>query len=163
MTSPTLLTRLKKWDTHLILVVLLTVFAIGPLFQPGFFWGAHDARHSVYFLYEFDRSIAEGILYPRWSPDITFGYGYPLFNIYSPLAFYMGEAFHLVGLDLLWAIKIVFAASFVLSGVCMYLFVTTSVTSTYVVPLPNLWPWSSSPSSCGLSTRPWSTLVRWPS
>ncbi len=119
----TVFTKLRNWDTYLVLVVLLTVFVIGPLFQPGFFWGAHDARHSVYFLYEFDRSIQEGILYPRWSPDITFGYGYPLFNIYSPLAFYLGEAFHLLGLDLLWSIKMVFAVSFVLSGVSMYLFV----------------------------------------
>ena len=112
-----------RQDTNLILVAALTVFAIAPLLQPGFFWGAHDARHSVYFLYEFDRSIQEGILYPRWSPDITFGYGYPLFNIYGPLAFYLGEGFHLLGLDLLWAIKMVFATSFVLSGVTMYLFV----------------------------------------
>ena len=115
--------RLRRCDTNLLLVVALTVFAIAPLFQPGFFWGAHDARHSVYFLYEFDRSIQDGILYPRWSPDITFGYGYPLFNIYGPLAFYLGEAFHLLGLDLLWAIKMVFATSFVLSGLTMYLFV----------------------------------------
>ncbi|HUS70786.1 MAG TPA: 6-pyruvoyl-tetrahydropterin synthase-related protein [Anaerolineae bacterium] len=115
--------RLRRCDTNLLLVVALTVFAIAPLFQPGFFWGAHDARHSVYFLYEFDRSIQDGILYPRWSPDITFGYGYPLFNIYGPLAFYLGETFHLLGLDLLWAIKMVFATSFVLSGLTMYLFV----------------------------------------
>jgi hypothetical protein len=115
--------RSRQIDTNLILLVALTVFAIAPLCQPGFFWGAHDARHSVYFLYEFDRSIQDGILYPRWSPDITFGYGYPLFNIYGPLAFYLGEAFHLLGLDLLWAIKMVFAASFVLSGLAMYLFV----------------------------------------
>jgi hypothetical protein len=115
--------RLRRCDTNLLLVAALTVFAIAPLFQPGFFWGAHDARHSVYFLYEFDRSIQDGILYPRWSPDITFGYGYPLFNIYGPLAFYLGEAFHLLGLDLLWAIKMVFATSFVLSGLTMYLFV----------------------------------------
>jgi hypothetical protein len=115
--------RLRCCDTNLLLVVALSIFAIAPLFQPGFFWGAHDARHSVYFLYEFDRSIQEGILYPRWSPDITFGYGYPLFNIYGPLAFYLGEAFHLLGLDLLWAIKMVFATSFVLSGLTMYLFV----------------------------------------
>jgi hypothetical protein len=115
--------RSRQIDTNLILLVALTVFAIAPLCQPGFFWGAHDARHSVYFLYEFDRSIQDGILYPRWSPDITFGYGYPLFNIYGPLAFYLGETFHLLGLDLLWAIKMVFAASFVLSGLAMYLFV----------------------------------------
>jgi hypothetical protein len=106
----------------LVLVLLLTIFAVAPLFQPGFFWGAHDARHSVYFLYEFDRSIQDGILYPRWSPDITFGYGYPLFNIYGPLAFYLSEFFHLLGLDLLWSIKMVFATSFVLSGLTMYLY-----------------------------------------
>jgi len=115
--------KLRRCDTNLILVLALSVFAIAPLFQPGFFWGAHDARHSVYFLYEFDRSIQDGILYPRWSPDITFGYGYPLFNIYGPLAFYLAEAFHLLGVDLLWAIKMVFATSFVLSGLTMYLFV----------------------------------------
>jgi hypothetical protein len=106
----------------LVLVLLLTIFAVAPLFQPGFFWGAHDARHSVYFLYEFDRSIQDGILYPRWSPDITFGYGYPLFNIYGPLAFYLSEFFHLLGMDLLWSIKMVFATSFVLSGLTMYLY-----------------------------------------
>lgn len=117
------LSKIKDFDINIILVVGLSVFAIAPLFQPGFFWGAHDARHSVYFLYEFDRSIQDGILYPRWSPDITFGYGYPLFNIYSPLAFYLGELFHLLGLDLVSAIKVVFALAFVLSGVTMYLFV----------------------------------------
>jgi hypothetical protein len=116
-------TRIDARHVSLILVALLAVFAAAPLFQPGFFWGAHDARHSVYFLYEFDRSVQEGILYPRWSPDITFGYGYPLFNIYGPLAFYMGEVFHLLGLDLLWSIKMVFAVSFVCSGLGMYFFV----------------------------------------
>jgi hypothetical protein len=117
------LSKVKGFDVSIIFVISLSVFAIAPLFQPGFFWGAHDARHSVYFLYEFDRSIQDGVLYPRWSPDITFGYGYPLFNIYSPLAFYMGEVFHLLGLDLVSSIKMVFAVAFVLSGVTMYLFV----------------------------------------
>ncbi|MDH4209106.1 MAG: 6-pyruvoyl-tetrahydropterin synthase-related protein [Anaerolineae bacterium] len=116
-------TRIGPRQISLILVVVLTVFSVAPLFQPGFFWGAHDARHSVYFLYEFDRSIQEGILYPRWSPDITFGYGYPLFNIYGPLSFYLGELFHVLGLDFLWAIKMVFAVSFVCSGLAMYLYV----------------------------------------
>ncbi len=115
--------KIKGFDVNIILVILLSIFAIAPLFQPGFFWGAHDARHSVYFLYEFDRSIQDGVLYPRWSPDIAFGYGYPLFNIYSPLAFYLSEVFHLLGLDLVSAIKVVFGLAFILSGVTMYLFV----------------------------------------
>ncbi|MFQ6001643.1 MAG: hypothetical protein ACE5LG_08235 [Anaerolineae bacterium] len=113
----------RRVDPYLILLLLFSLFAIAPLFQPGYFWGAHDARHSVYFLFEFDRSIQDGVWYPRWSPDFAFGYGYPFFNIYGPLAFYMGEAFHLLGLGFVSAVKSVFAFSFLLSGVTMFLFV----------------------------------------
>ncbi|MFB0546802.1 MAG: glycosyltransferase family 39 protein, partial [Anaerolineae bacterium] len=110
-------------DYYLLSVIFLSVFALGPLLQPGYFWGAHDARHSIYFLFEFDRSIQDGIWYPRWAPDFTFGYGYPFFNIYGPLAFYIGEAFHLMGFDFVASVKIVFGLAIVLSGVTMYLYV----------------------------------------
>ena len=115
----------KGWtiDPYLLVTLLLTVFALGPLLQPGYFWGAHDARHNVYFLFEFDRSIQDGTWYPRWAPDFTFGYGYPFFNIYGPLAYYVGEVFHLVGFDLVSSVKIVFGLSIVFSGLSMYLFV----------------------------------------
>jgi hypothetical protein len=113
----------RRVDPYLILLLLLSLFAIAPLFQPGYFWGAHDARHSVYFLFEFDRSIQDGVWYPRWAPDFAFGYGYPFFNIYGPLAFYMGEVLHLLGLGFVSAVKSVFAFSLLLSGVTMFLFV----------------------------------------
>jgi hypothetical protein len=93
------------------------------MLQPGYQWNAHDARHSVYFLFEFDRGIQDGSLYPRWQPDFAFGYGYPFFNIYGPLAFYAGEALHLAGLPLVDAVKAVFALSITLSGLAMYGFV----------------------------------------
>ena len=115
----------KGWriDPYLLLTLLLTVFALGPLLQPGYFWGTHDARHNVYFLFEFDRSIQDGIWYPRWAPDFTFGYGYPFFNIYGPLAYHVGEVFHLIGFDFVSSVKIVFGLSIVFSGLAMYLFV----------------------------------------
>ncbi len=109
-------------DIYLLSTLLLTIFALGPLLQPGYFWGAHDARHNVYFLFEFDRSIQDGIWYPRWAPDFTFGYGYPFFNIYGPLASYVGEVFHLIGFDFVTSVKIVFGLSIVFSGLAMYLF-----------------------------------------
>jgi hypothetical protein len=114
----------KGWriDPYLLLTLLLTIFALGPLLQPGYFWGTHDARHNVYFLFEFDRSIQDGIWYPRWAPDFTFGYGYPFFNIYGPLAYYVGEVFHLIGFDFVSSVKIVFGLSIVFSGLAMYLF-----------------------------------------
>ena len=114
---------MKRIDPYLGLLILFSIFAIGPLLAPGYFWGAHDGRHSVYFLFEFDRVIQDGIFYPRWLPDFTFGYGYPFFNIYGPGAFYVGEALHLIGFDFVTATKIVFALAILLSGPAMFGFV----------------------------------------
>ncbi len=114
---------MKRIDPYLILLCLFSLFAIGPLLAPGYFWSAHDGRHSVYFLFEFDRVIQDGIFYPRWLPDFTFGYGYPFFNIYGPGAFYVGEALHLIGFDFVTATKIVFALAILLSGPAMFGFV----------------------------------------
>jgi hypothetical protein len=110
-------------DPYLWLTLLLSLPVVGPLLQPGYFWGAHDARHSVYFLYQFDKAIRDGVFYPRWAPDFAFGYGYPFFNIYGPLSSYLGEALHLLGFDIVTAVKMVFGLSALLSGLTMYLLV----------------------------------------
>lgn len=116
--------RLQKHvDVYLVLAVLLSLPVLGPLLQPGYYWGAHDARHAVYFLHQFNLAIAEGIWYPRWAPDFAFGYGYPFFNIYGPLSSYAGQLFVWLGLNIVTAVKTVFGWSAVLSGVTMYLFV----------------------------------------
>lgn len=113
----------SRVDPYILLVILFSLFSIGPLLQPGYPWDAHDARHSVYFLFEFDQGIADGIAFPRWQPDFAFGYGYPFFNIYGPLPTYLAEAFHLLGLGFTDAIKAVFALSMMASGLAMYGFV----------------------------------------
>ena len=116
----------KTWkliDPYLIITLLLSLFAIGPLMQPGYFWGAHDARHSVYFLFEFNKSIQDGILWPRWGPDWGFGYGYPFWNVYGPLTYFVGEGVYLLGFDYVSAVKVVFALSVLASAAAMYLFV----------------------------------------
>ncbi len=115
--------RLPALDPYALLLAALSLLALGPMLQAGYFWGAHDARHSVYFLFEFDRVFQDGIWYPRWFPDMTFLYGYPLFNIYGPLAFYAGELFHLLGADFVTSVKLVFALAWVLSGLAMYGFI----------------------------------------
>ncbi|HHJ06475.1 MAG TPA: hypothetical protein ENK24_03135, partial [Anaerolineae bacterium] len=104
------------------LTLLLSLPVIGPLLQPGYMWGAHDARSAVYFLFQFDKGIRDGIWYPRWAPDFAFGYGYPMFNIYPPLSSYAGELFVWLGFGYTDAVKIVFGLSAILSGLTMYLF-----------------------------------------
>jgi hypothetical protein len=73
------------------LTLALTSFAIAPFLLPGYFWGANDARHHVYFLFQYDRSVQDGIWWPRWSPDFAFGYGYPFFNIYGLFSHFLAE------------------------------------------------------------------------
>ena len=48
---------------------------------------------------------------PRYVPDLSFGFGYPLFNFVYPLPFYIAEFFHLVGFSLVNSVKLVFGLS----------------------------------------------------
>lgn len=106
------------------LVLLFGLVVISPLLQPGYFWGAHDARHDVYFIQQYGLSLKEGILWPRWSPDWTFGYGYPFFTIYAPLSSFVGAVFNQVlGLGYEASVKAVLALSVLGSGLAMYGFV----------------------------------------
>jgi hypothetical protein len=108
----------------IVLVLLLGVIVLSPLLQPGYFWGAHDARHDVYFIFEYDKSVQDGIWFPRWSPDWTFGYGYPFFIVYGPLATFVGELLHhFLGLGYEASVKAVLGLSILLSGLTMYGFV----------------------------------------
>ncbi|MEJ5198772.1 MAG: hypothetical protein WHX53_07600, partial [Anaerolineae bacterium] len=79
---------------YLILILLFGLVVISPLLQPGYFWGAHDARHAVYFIFEYDKAVQDGIWLPGWGPDWAFGYGYPFWIVYGPLATFLGELLH---------------------------------------------------------------------
>lgn len=103
------------------LTLLLTIFAVAPFLLPGYFWGANDARHHVYFLHQFNRLVEDGIWWPRWSPDFAFGYGYPFFNIYGPFSHFLAELlYHFLGFGYTQAIKSIFALSIVASAATMY-------------------------------------------
>ena len=59
---------------------------------------------------------------PRYVPDLSFGFGYPLFNFVYPLPFYIGELIHLLGFSLINSVKIVFGLSIPFSMYFMYKF-----------------------------------------
>ncbi len=106
------------------LVLLFGLAVSAPLLQPGYFWGAHDARHDVYFIFQFDKAVQDGIWFPRWGPDWAFGYGYPFWIVYGPLATFIGELFHhFLGLGYEASVKAVFVLSILVSGLAMYGFV----------------------------------------
>lgn len=109
------------FDRELILLFVLSAFALAPLASPGYFFDAHDADHSVFFLVEFDKALRDGALWPRWGSDHALGYGYPVWVLYAPLAYYVAEGFHLLGLGFTAAVKAAWALGFVFGGWGMFL------------------------------------------
>lgn len=116
---------LKKFvDKNIILIILLlSIPAVRYLFVHGFF-GVSDDLH-IGWLYEMDRVIKMFQFPPRYVPDLSYGFGYPLFNFVYPLPFYIGEIFHLIGFSLVNSVKIVFGLSVPFSMYFMYMLLKT--------------------------------------
>ena len=96
--------------------LILVIPAALPLIAPGYFFDAHDAHHSVFYLVEYDQGIRDGVLWPVWNPDHAVGFGYPLWLIYAPLAYAAAEVFHLLGLGFTAAVKATWALGFLLGA-----------------------------------------------
>ncbi len=109
-------TRLTAWlariDHYLVLLLGLSLLALTPLAAPGYFYEAHDGRHSVFYLQMFDASVRSGAWWPRWAMHHIQGYGYPTFLIQAPLGFYIGELFVLLGAGITLAAKLTWVFGF---------------------------------------------------
>lgn len=58
----------------------------------------HDAVFYMPRYVEFYRNLTEGQLVPRWAPDLSLGYGEPLFLFTPPLFYYVVAGFHGLGI-----------------------------------------------------------------
>ncbi len=81
----------------------------------------HDDQHIAR-LFLLHTGLEQGEIYPRWVDGLGFGFGYPLFNFYPPLVYYVAEMFHLLGASLVWSIKLTFITGFVVAAVGMFFF-----------------------------------------
>lgn len=81
----------------------------------------HDDQQVVR-LQQMDKSLKAGQFPVRWVQDLGFGYGYPVFNFYPPLAYYTGEVVHFFGPGYIDSIKIVWFLALLGSAVSMYFF-----------------------------------------
>ncbi len=109
-----------RLDPYVGLVIAFSLFIVLPLAGPDYFFDAHDAPHTIFFLTEFDAALRDGVWYPGWATDQALGYGYPTFVFYSPLAYYVAEGFHLLGAGKVAAVKWTWALATVAAGLAMY-------------------------------------------
>ncbi|HID62307.1 MAG TPA: hypothetical protein EYP49_06150 [Anaerolineae bacterium] len=104
-----------------VLVLLLLTFALSPLLRSGLPSMA-DVPIHLYRTMELVRCWQDGVYYPRWAPNLAFGYGYPLFDFAPPLPYFIAGLFHVLGTDFETAIKSLAVLCFLLYGLGMYLF-----------------------------------------
>jgi uncharacterized membrane protein len=103
-----------------IAVLGLSYLAVKPLFIPGFYT-MHD-NTQVQRVYEMTKSLHDGLFPVRWVSDLGYGYGYPIFNFYAPLAYYLGSFINILGASPLVATKFMIGLGIVLAGVFMFFF-----------------------------------------
>lgn len=120
--------KLKKFFDFLI-ILIISIPSFLSLLNNSYF-SMHDDQHIAR-LFLLDKGISQGYLFPRWVDMLGFNFGYPLFNFYPPLVYYIGELFHVVGFSLIWSIKLTFILGFILSTYGIFLFAKKFMGKTF--------------------------------
>ncbi|MEK7119436.1 MAG: hypothetical protein AAB889_02845 [Patescibacteria group bacterium] len=114
---------MKRHIFSLIVLLLLSFGAIRPLLAKGFF-PMHDDT-QVGRVIVMGKALRNGQFPVRWVSDLGYGYGYPLFNYYGPLPYYVGGFLYALGLPAVEATKLIFLFGIILSGFTMYVLAGT--------------------------------------
>ncbi len=111
-------TILKHWP--LIFISMLSLITSIPIFQSGYF--THHDDLQVMRIFEMRKCIEDLQIPCRWVPDLGYGNGFPLFNYYPVLPYYIGALFsYLFGF--VGAAKVIFLIPLILAGFSMYILV----------------------------------------
>ena len=95
------------------------------------FWSVKSLIGQEYFPMHDDTQVARVVVmgnallhgqFPvRWVSDLGYGYGYPLYNFYGPLPYYLGGSLYALGVDSVMATKWMFGIGTILAAVTMFL------------------------------------------
>src|SRR5438132_144375 len=95
---------------------------MAPLAGPGLI-GTHRYGDSPFLLVRLVAMFEgwrRGEVLPRWSPELSYGLGYPFFDFYGPLAYWAAALLHLVGLPAVESLKLVQALGFLGASLAMF-------------------------------------------
>lgn len=113
--------RWRRCDHGYAVAAAITFIAVWPFLHQASLPHHTDAELHIFRLAELSRLLEAGLFYPRWAPNFYYGYGYPIFNYYAPLTYYLGAALQLVPtVDPVLAVKLLFMLGLLAAGVGMY-------------------------------------------
>ena len=103
----------RAWPIWTLLGIAL--LAAADVWGPGIVntRGGGDSPFLLQRTHQMAVSLRAGVFPVRWMPDAAYGLGYPFFNYYAALPYYLAAALNLLGLDLLTAIKLTQTLGFV--------------------------------------------------
>jgi hypothetical protein len=103
-------------------LLAVALLASAPLWGPGMVntRGGGDSPFLLQRTHQLAANLRAGVFPVRWMPDAAYGLGYPFFNYYSALPYYLAGALNLLGFDLLTAIKLTQTLGFLLAALAMY-------------------------------------------
>ncbi len=111
-------------DPGYLIVLAICLLALWPFIGRASLPQETDAELHIFRLLELSTLVRGGEFYPRWAPDFYHGYGYPIFNYYAPLTYYVGLLFELLPwMDTVAGVKAVFVLGLLGAGFGMYGFV----------------------------------------
>lgn len=117
-----MINRLRRgFDPGFLVVLLICLLAVWPLVSRASLPEGTDAELHIFRLHELSYLIRGGEFYPRWAPNFYHGYGYPIFNYYAPLAYYLALPLELLPtVDAVLASKMVLVGGMLLAGLGIY-------------------------------------------
>ncbi len=107
------------------LVLLVCALASAPVWLGPGIIQTHAGGDSPFLLqrtFELAAALRAGVFPVRWMPDAAFGLGYPFFNFYAALPYYLAAFLNLTGFDLLTAIKLTQTAGMFAAAGSMWLY-----------------------------------------
>ena len=110
---------IKSFRNSYFLVVFLSLLPLFNLSHPGLPI-THDGIDHVARVANFYADLSQGIFIPRWASNLNWGYGHPILMFLYPLSSYFTSLFHFVGFSFIDSLKLVFAVSYILSGIFMF-------------------------------------------
>lgn len=109
----------KRIDYGLIAAASVGLLAAWLTLRHGLPYG-HDSAAHLYHLVERDHLIRQGLLFSRWSPYLSYGYGSPLYSYHASLVHYLAEPFVLIGFGPMLALRLLLGIALVSAAAGTY-------------------------------------------